>query len=669
MSADAPPPPGTHSTSPTRPAHDDAAGAVATDDRTALPLARRLAQFTERASRRFPLRWHPSTDVQRMPMVGWFDPAQLIDAGLKSLVSSIIGARLDQRIVQALASRRPEFFDYTYHYKAGRHLPHVDRSRPRDDIWIDYVCDTGDGWNSTYAVAYAVAQPHLEVQTGDGTTVTLPRGDVLVFGGDQVYPLPSRDAYHRRLIVPYEQAFGRDRPTEDPHVFAIPGNHDWYDGLTAFARLFCSDVGGRHFAGWRTRQTRSYFALKLPGRWWLIGSDGQLQSDIDTPQIEYFRHIADRHMKAGDHVIVCLATPTWIYAHKYRQHGGHLDETDLLYLREHVFARRGITMHVFLSGDYHHYRRHEEVAPPDAHQPVQKITAGGGGAFLHPTHDEDVTTIEEACVEPDAPVRRFVLKASYPDLPTSSRLTYGNLRFAWRNPAFGIVPAVVYLFTAWIVGAGLDDPQPHDLQAAFSLTLQAFTGHPGLTLWVTAVTIALVSFTDTHSRVYKWVGGLTHASLHWACLFGLGWGALALARTLLPHWGPGRFTLVAILVAAGAWVFGSIIVGLYLLVSLNIFGRHSEEAFSSLRIEDYKHFLRLHVARDGLLTIYPIGIGRVPRTWQPRPDGSESPSHLVPEGRFEPSLIEPPVVTRIPRGTREARPAGDGAGAPDAAPH
>jgi hypothetical protein len=81
---------------------------------------------------------------------------------------------------------------------------------------------------------------------------------------------------------------------------------------------------------------------------------------------------------------------------------------------------------------------------------------------------------------------------------------------------------------------------------------------------------------------------------------------MLLSRVLLPYWGFGRFALDALLIGVGAWVFGSVIVGLYLLVSLNVFGRHSEEAFSSLRIEDYKHFLRLHVAQDGTLTIYPI---------------------------------------------------------------
>ena len=614
-------------------------------DEAALPIARRLAKAADRAAARgFPLLWRPAAGVERLPMVRWFDPAQLLDAGIKKLVSTAVGARSDQRIVQALAARRREFYDYTCLYRETPGVPVADRTCPRDDIWIDYVCDTGDGWNSTYAVAYAVSQPELEVAAADGGTLRLPRGHLLVFGGDEVYPTPSREAYHQRLIVPFEQAFGDDRPAESPHVFAIPGNHDWYDGLTAFTRLFCSGFGGRHFAGWRSRQHRSYFALKLPGRWWLIGVDNQLQSDVDTAQIEYFRHIAAHAMEPGDRVIVCLATPGWIYAHKYRQLGGQLDETDLLYLRSEVFARRGITMEVFLSGDYHHYRRHEEVEPRDPARPLQKITAGGGGAFLHPTHDEDVGVIQEAWVASGQARRTFALKASYPDVRRSRRLTFGNLLFAWKNPAFGIVPAVIYLMTAWMVSAALDHPEPRDLREAFALTLDAFRQNPGLTLWVGSITLGLVLFTDTHSRLYKWVGGLAHAATHWACLFALGWGSMLLARVLLPFWGFGRFALDALLIGAGAWLFGSVIVGVYLLVSLNVFGRHSEEAFSSIRVEDFKHFLRLHVRGDGSLSIYPIALDEVPREWQPRPVDAKTPSRLVPETPLRPRLIEPPIV-------------------------
>jgi hypothetical protein len=619
-------------------------------DELALPIARRIVRATERRGlARFPLLWRREYRAEQLPMVGWYDPLQLLDAGIKSLVSNIVGERSDQRIVQALANRRPEYYDYTVHYRDGRAGPYADATRPRDDIWIDYICDTGDGWNSTYAVAYTASQPALDVAV-DGASEhhRLPRADLLVFGGDEVYPTPSRAEYHRRLIVPWETACGDAHHRESPHVFAIPGNHDWYDGLSAFGRLFCSNVGGRHFAGWRTRQRRSYFALKLPCRWWLIASDGQLQADIDTPQIEYFRQVADRYMQPGDRVIVCLAAPVWVQAHKYREFGAVFDETDLLYLRDEVFARRGVHMSVFLAGDNHHYRRHEELEPGDPAAPIQKITAGGGGAFLHPTHDEDVSLLEEERAMPDEPRRRYALKVSYPDLAQSARLCFGNLLFAWHNPKFGVVPAAVYLMTVWMVSAAMVRPRPSSLADALTLTAHAFDHNPALALWVLLMLALFVTFTDTHSQIYRVIGGTLHITAHWAAMFVLGWGALAAAAWAAPGSPLTRFAIVAGLVGAGGWLAGSFLTGLYLLISLNVFGRHSEEAFSALRIQDYKNFLRLHIARDGTLTIYPIKLPRVPRRWRTaRPDDRErSPSRLVPDAPLEPALIESPIVLR-----------------------
>ncbi|HEY6179460.1 MAG TPA: hypothetical protein VIX73_33625, partial [Kofleriaceae bacterium] len=70
------------------------------------------------------------------------------------------------------------------------------------------------------------------------------------FGGDLVYPVASREEYEQRLVMPYEHALPHTRAPH-PDVFAIPGNHDWYDSLISFTRRFCSE---RWFAGWRTRQ-------------------------------------------------------------------------------------------------------------------------------------------------------------------------------------------------------------------------------------------------------------------------------------------------------------------------------------------------------------------------------------------------------------------------------
>ena len=70
-----------------------------------------------------------------------------------------------------------------------------------------------------------------------------------------------------------------------------------------------------------------------------------------------------------------------------------------------------------------------------------------------------------------------------------------------------------------------------------------------------------------------------------------------------------------ITVVLGA-VAGSFILGVYLFVSIRIVGRHSNEAFSSLRIQDFKQWLRLRIDASGALTIYAIAIDRVPRRWR-----------------------------------------------------
>lgn len=49
----------------------------------------------------------------------------------------------------------------------------------RDDLWFDFMADTGDGGNSTYSVARLLAQPFLKMGK-----LELPRGRLLIIGGD-----------------------------------------------------------------------------------------------------------------------------------------------------------------------------------------------------------------------------------------------------------------------------------------------------------------------------------------------------------------------------------------------------------------------------------------------------------------------------------------------------
>jgi 3',5'-cyclic AMP phosphodiesterase CpdA len=628
----------------------DAQAAPAAGDESVLPLARRLAPAGRSEAA------HGSGDpaaVPRMPMVGWFDPGQLLVTGFRAATSAIVGEQSDRRVVQALATVQDDVHDYaTITAPDGAAVP-------RDSLWVDYLADTGDGFNPTYACAYLLAQPALEVTDADGTVRRLPRGDVLVLGGDQVYPSPSREAYRQRLVAPFETASAGLDTASPPHVFAVPGNHDWYDGLSAFLRLFCSDLGGRRFGAWRTRQRRSYFALRLPGRWWLLGADSQLQGDLDVPQIEFFETIARERMQSGDRVVLCLSTPVWVHAHKYRRIGKVLDETDLLYLREQVFAPRGIQLEVYLSGDLHHYRRHEEIHPVAPLAPVQKITAGGGGAFLHPTHDEDVAVLDEAADSGAAPnqARRFALRACYPSMRRSWWLSFGNLAFGLVNPRFGIVPALLYFVTAWLVASAIGFEQPSGPIEALTLTVAAFATDPALTVWIAGFAGLFVAFNATRSRIYRWLGGLAHAAVHWFCLFHIGWGAIAAVGAALPQ-SPAivQFVAAGALVFAGGWVVGSAVMGLYLLVSLNVFGRHSEEAFSAMRIQDFKNFLRLQITADGTLTIHPLCIERVPRRWHPRDASArpDDPAALQPDRPIAIAPIEPPIVLRPDRRTPSA---------------
>lgn len=582
---------------------------------------------------------------RRLPMVSWFNLKQIAGTAYKSIISKIIGEHSDRRLMLALASSEKEFYDYSFHYKTDKLKVIPEENKKRNDIWIDFIADTGDGWNSTYSIAYYASKKDLKLSCVRNSYDT-KCGNLLIFGGDEVYPSPGREAYRKRLITPFEQAYGDGHSEEEPHVFALPGNHDWYDGLEAFTRLFCSDLGSRKFAGWFSRQKRSYFALKLPNGWWLLGSDGQLHSNIDTAQLEYFRTIAAGQMKQGDKVILCISEPVWIYSHKYRKYGEYYDESDLIYLQEEILKPAGAEVKVYLSGDLHHYRRHEETNAKDVNAKTQKITAGGGGAFLHPTHGADFSLITEDKALPGQKPRDFEHKASYPDEKTSRKLGWRNFLFPVTNPGFGFLTGIFYLITIWIVSSTFHFDFPHNVSGFMNQTLKAFVLNPVAALWLSAVAAAFVFFTDTHSKWYKWAGGLAHFFMNLFGIAYIGLFATYLNAVFFKENIYTGFTFVPLLIFGLGWVIGSFNMGLYLTVSMNIFGRHDNEAFSALKIQDYKNFLRMHIDEEGTLTIYPIKIEKVSRRWRMRKEGEKDNSLIIPEGGSKPELIEEPIVLK-----------------------
>jgi hypothetical protein len=69
----------------------------------------------------------------------------------------------------------------------------------------------------------------------------------------------------------------------------------------------------------------------------------------------------------------------------------------------------------------------------------------------------------------------------------------------------------------------------------------------------------------------------------------------------------------------------SVVLGAYLVASVVIPGlnTHDHDAFAAARITEFRNFLRLHIARDGALTVYAVGIDHVIREWRPVPEADD----------------------------------------------
>jgi len=404
-------------------------------------------------------------------MVGWYSPQLLLKAGVEVIVSTLFGQHADQRTVQALtaAARLHDYSSGTLENVELRpeivaaalprgkwleesHAPQL------DDFWFDYVADVGDGWDSTYSIAYQITRPTLTVQYSGGDRTIGPsetvEGRLLIFGGDQVYPIASRAEYDRRLLGPYTAALSDGQDREPIHVYAIPGNHDWYDSLRSFSRIFFTDGPFVPDAGSATDtpQARSYFAIKLPHDWWIIATDVQLGSDIDGNQWEYFKTVK-AEMGPRDRVILCTAEPHWLRAKKAEKRESGSAETALDRLERELFGGK---VEVFIAGDVHHYMRYEAT---DNGRTIHKITAGGGGAFLHPTHRSWDRVIEDRTGNgATATSRRFqqVKGAVFPPAGRSFLIGLWNGLFAFLNPRFGLLTAILYLVFAMMMLPAFD---------------------------------------------------------------------------------------------------------------------------------------------------------------------------------------------------------------------
>jgi hypothetical protein len=556
-----------------------------------------------------------------------------------------------------------------------------------EGLWIDFVADLGDGFDPTYSVAWLLSRPELEL---DGNLTR--RGDVLVLGGDEVYPVPSATGYEDRTTGPYRAAFspedaaaeqvagpgrGAGRVRARPIMLAVPGNHDWYDGLTAFLRAFAQ---GRRIGGWTTGQARSYFAARLPGRWWLVGLDTQLGTYLDVPQLQYFRHHLSSQLQPGDAVIVCAPTPSWVRT--------GMDDPDafnsLHFFEREIVQRRtdpdtgeswptGATVRVWISGDHHHYARYEEIGATAAEgtpqqeggAPRQLLTCGMGGAYLRGTEDlPDTIEVPPAASRmssrgPSVPFRRITAS---PTAQESRRLRVGVLAptrrgIVARNPGLwrfvGLVHAFVLPVLAFLLGVEQGLTPADALRVSVPADVLALAGHLGGWIGAVVALVWLVVPVARRERPRLPPGWVVAALLQLAVALGV--LALALAVPWPGDWNGWAVTGAS---ALGAFVIAGL-VGCYALAGYLVFAPRREVrdwAFSAQAIEEHKGFLRLHLDAAGRLTIYPVLLEQVCHDWRLEEAGVVAAGSLIrrrpvpaTDSSLRPRLIEAPVtVVRQP---------------------
>ncbi|MBP0639799.1 preprotein translocase subunit YajC [Cupriavidus sp. AcVe19-6a] len=562
-------------------------------------------------------------------MVNWLSPLQLPFTAMRVAVAMAVGAFADQRMVQAALTTLN---------------PNPPIPVPADEgggVWVDYLADTGDGWDASYSMALCVSHAVTLREAG----ATLPRARVLLLGGDQVYPTPAHDGYRTRFVDPFRAAFPApvgsagpaysDQPIEVPDapwMVATPGNHDWYDGLRGFARLFCS---GKPVGGWETRQRTGYYALQLPGGWWVWGLDLQLESEIDRPQREYFQKMYAA-LQPGDLVVLCAPEPSWIDEMERVRRGERRAvpsiETKTARFRSlgEIEGMLGDRLALVLAGNSHHYAHY---VPRAGTAGPHRITCGGGGAFLHGTHE---------LPDPPRPIvvgaarQAYALQSAYPEKETSRQLRNRAWQLPARNVSFCVLVAILYLLFDWIVQSAslavLPGPGQRgfvqwlaglevtfgNIGAVYGELFRVMAHSPASVVYAAAIvsTCAALSTRDVRRGVgLAYLVGALHGLLHLALAIALLW---LITRFNIHGFGsdnppPILFFLVEAMLLGGA--VGGLLFGGWMVLGNALWRLHPEEVFSSQRIADYKCFLRMRF-EGGQLTIYPLKLEKVCRRWK-----------------------------------------------------
>ena len=453
------------------------------------------------------------------------------------------------------------------------------------EVWIDFVSDTGDDATVSERVAQLFVHEY-EVDDPDapGETLTLPRGDILFLGGDLAYPVATVREMTRRLVEPWNRVLEKHTAGAPRVLLAVPGNHDWYDGLDGFSRLCqapCAfeDAAPRShdplhpapnehpvlawaeafargdqvkkptalaLAGYLAVQRASYFRMPLASGIDLFGVDRQLRR-VDVRQEAYFA------IPGAPARLVVMPDPARAWG-ETRDNGRETLES------------LGIVMPknptLLLAGDIHHYERSEEGN--SIH-----VVAGGGGAFLHGAR----------IAKTDA---QYEILSEFPGPRASWKMLKQLPVFAALGRAGLILPAIFFVADAIALGEHFHGGLRATAYAALAISLIVAIGTAMLVGWRRHRALRLVPFAAALGLI---IGAIP---------VGLGVFSDRLAVHLIGRWAwPLAFMGACVL----ATLVSSFLFGVMLMLLARL-GLNHAQAYAAMGSAGYKHFVRLRV-REG----------------------------------------------------------------------
>lgn len=359
------------------------------------------------------------------------------DGGVKWLLGGLLLRKLVS-IAKSLLANELDLRDWM--------APNTAPSYRREELWFDFMADIGDDPHVMARVAaasnqsYAANELHRPVDEAPPSLQhgELPRGAFLLLGGDTAYVTPDEPTLRYRVVEPFEVAYVACKTPPTRPIYAIPGNHDYYDGLVGFNRMFrapCQAPDSRcvlPVAGHVATQESSYTRLLLPGDWELWAADIGPHG-LDFRQREHFR---PGGVRAPNKLILCTHSPP-IANDRIAVAGlEKVAYERLLGVSEVSFTPNALVpadngvCRLFLAGHVHHYARYDgqrDAGRAPTH--TATVVAGAGGSFVHPT--------EHGCGEIPAATK-------YPDPQSSRELTAAAVTAPWKIMDGG------YL---WMVGA------------------------------------------------------------------------------------------------------------------------------------------------------------------------------------------------------------------------